>query len=196
MRRTAAIAMLLLVGACSSGGPPLASAPATEGTATTSPQRTADRACVLSDGSTQARTGGTATSIALLEDVRINHQGCPRIVFEFSEANPTYEVRYQEPPFSECGSGDQVSTADWGAEAYLLVSHEPANPVDMDQEGAPATYEGSFDISPGGRIVKRVRNICRFEAHMDWVIGLDEERPFKVSTLSDPPRIVVDLSAA
>jgi hypothetical protein len=33
-----------------------------------------------------------------------------------------------------------------------------------------------------------------FEGVMAWVIGLDAQRPFTVTTLSSPPRVVVDVS--
>jgi hypothetical protein len=161
---------------------------------TSAPASTAAPRCSLADASTGPRTGGTRGETALLRDVRIKSDGCPRVVFEFANTLPTYDVRYGRPPFSECGSGDTVDTSSWGATAYLVVKHEPAMPVDLEQEGAPATYTGSYDIQLPGPVVKRAREICRFEAVMQWVIGLDRERQIKVSTLPEPPRLIVDIS--
>jgi hypothetical protein len=35
--------------------------------------------------------------------------------------------------------------------------------------------------------------ICDFEAIVEWAIGTPTERPFRVTTLSNPNRIVVDI---
>jgi hypothetical protein len=36
--------------------------------------------------------------------------------------------------------------------------------------------------------------VCDFEAVFEWIVGLDDTRPFAVSTLADPARLVIDIS--
>ncbi len=116
------------------------------------------------------------------------------MVFEFEDHEPDYVVEYAEPPFSECGSGDAVSTIGWGASAYLTVRLEPSGTADLTKEDAPLTYEGRREIDVSGEILKHLQVVCDFEAVLEWVVGLDERRDFTVFTLDDPPRVVVDIS--
>jgi len=32
-----------------------------------------------------------------------------------------------------------------------------------------------------------------FEGYVKWAVGLDAERPFNVQSVTDPPRVVVDI---
>ncbi len=34
---------------------------------------------------------------------------------------------------------------------------------------------------------------CDFEAELTWAVGMKGERPFKVTTLSSPPRLAIDV---
>lgn len=186
-------ATLLLASLGCSGDEPAPAATDAPG-ATDAPAATEAPPCSLDGASTDARTGGTPADVALLRDVRINQDGCPRIVFEFGNVLPSYDVRYSDGPFEECGSGDEVDTSSWGAGAFLVAKHEPAMPVDLSTEDAAPTYTGSYDIDARGPIVERLREFCRFEGQMQWVIGLDRERAFRVSTLDGPARLVIDIT--
>jgi hypothetical protein len=150
--------------------------------------------CSVQNGSTERRESDIRPETAPLTDVRYDDDGCPRIVFEFPEHEPDYVVEYAEPPFSECGSGDDVPTTGWGANAYLTVRLEPSGTADLTKEDAPLTYEGRRDIEVGGDVLKHLQVICDFEAVLQWVVGLDERHDFTVFTLDDPPRVVIDIS--
>lgn len=148
----------------------------------------------MENGSQEPRESDIRPETAPLTDVRYDDDGCPRIVLEFSAHEPDYLVGYAEPPFSECGSGDAVPTTAWGATAYLTVRLEPSGTADLTKEEAPPTYEGSRDIDVGGQVLKHMQIICDFEAQLTWLIGLDERHDFRVFTLDDPSRVVIDIS--
>ncbi len=149
--------------------------------------------CVLEDASEKGRSSESDRPFSPVVDVRWDDSNqCPRVVFEFRDHLPGYEVSYTEPPFSECGSGEEIDTDAWDAQAFLTVRMEPSGGGDMET-GKP-TYDGPRDIDAGGDVLKHLRRVCDFEAVYEWVIALDEERAFDVSTLDDPSRLVIDVT--
>jgi len=181
----------LLFTACSKkdAAEPTASADAS---ATATPTPTP---CVLQGGSqTQQSDSGTG-EIALVTDVRPNAEGCPRVVFEFKDHVAGYKIGYAEPPFTECGSGATIQTSSWHATAFIDVHLEPSASVDLTHNGEQ-TYSGPRDIDANGAVLKHLKVTCDFEAVFDWIIGLDAKHDFKVSTLDNPARLVIDISAS
>jgi hypothetical protein len=135
---------------------------------------------------------GDATETALLTAVRAaSHDGYDRVVFEFRNAVPGYEVGYVERPVLADGSGEPVEV-DGGA--VLLVRMEPALDADLTQESAPRTYAGPSRFSPETAVVAELVRTGGFEAVLTWAVGTDEERPFLVTRLESPARIVVDVA--
>ncbi len=164
----------------------------------TSPASTpAPTPCSVADGSLQPQHSDTNPEAAPVTAVRYKQrteEGCPRIVFEFTDHTPGYAVEYAGGPFSECGSGEEVPTDDWDATAFLTVRLEPSGSVDTTDPDAPQTYTGPRDIDVGGRVLKHMKVVCDFEAVFEWVVGLDARHDFSVFTLDDPSRIVIDVS--
>lgn len=131
---------------------------------------------------------------ALLTDVRSARQeGYDRVVFEFANGVPGYEVGYVERPIVRDGSGDEVEVQ--GA-AVLRVRMEPALDADLTQESAPRTYTGPNRFSPDTAVVVELVGTGGFEAVLAWAVGIDAKRPFRVTTLSDPFRIVIDVDSS
>ena len=131
---------------------------------------------------------------ALLTDVRSARQeGYDRVVFQFANGTPGYEVGYVERPIVADGSGDEVAVE--GA-AVLRVRMEPALDADLTQESAPRTYTGPNRFSPDTAVVAELVGTGGFEAVLTWAVGIDGERPFRVTTLADPPRIVIDIDSS
>jgi hypothetical protein len=120
--------------------------------------------------------------------VRTAHQpGFDRVVFEFSGPVPGYLVRYGEPVVSSTGDeevrvpgGAGLEITFFGGGIWLLEGgyRPPAAPIRSD---TTAVTEAAF--------------VEDFEAVMRWLVGVDERRPFKVTTLSGPTRVVVDVEA-
>jgi hypothetical protein len=162
--------------------------PATTGTTTTTP-------AALEGASTEPVTWkGSGDDIALLTGVRAaSHDGYDRVVFEFRNGVPGYEVRYVERPVLADGSGEPVAV-DGGV--VLLVRMEPALDADLTKESAPRTYTGPNRLRPDTQAVVELVRTGGFESVLTWAVGLDEKRPFRVTRLDDPARIVIDVASS
>ena len=182
------VAIAAVLTACGDDAEPVATATATEQASATS---AAPTLCSVEGASEDRKSTDSNVEVAVLDDVRQTSEECPTIVFEFQNSVPGYVVEYMEPPFADCGSGDRAQTESWGADAYLSVLLEPAR--GGDESGRP-TYEGPFDISVGGAVLKHMKRTCDNEARIEWIVGLDVRHDFAVRALSEPPRIVIDIS--
>jgi hypothetical protein len=126
---------------------------------------------------------------ATLTDVRVGahpeNGGWDRIVFEFADVRPAGEVRYVDS-VEQCGSGDDVELP---GEASLLVSFVAAN---AHTEAGQPTVDTRQITGPGNAILES-RQVCDFEAHVDWAIGVKARQNFKVTLLESPTRVVIDV---
>jgi hypothetical protein len=129
-----------------------------------------------------------AQSTPILVDVRAgSHPGFDRVVFEFEGAVPEHTVSYVDQ-LVEDGSGNPVSVA---GEADLEVVFHGAN---AHEEDGSDSVRSPRRFSPGLPAVKEIAQIGDFEAVVSYGIGVDQRRPIKVFTLSQPSRLVVDVS--
>lgn len=182
------IAALLLGGCGGKDDEPPATSPTTSTTATTTTRATLEGA-----STTPVTWTSPITETALLTGVRAaSHSGYDRVVFEFENGIPGYDVRYVEPPILADGSGEAVAV-DGGA--VLVMRMEPALDADLTQESAPRTYTGPTRFSPSASVVVELVRTGGFEAVLSWAVGVDEQRPFRVTRLEDPARIVLDVSS-
>lgn len=143
--------------------------------------------------------GGTETvtapakiaETALLVRVAVaGHDGYDRIVFQFRNGLPGYRVEYVEPPLREDGSGNLVKL---DGDAFVVVRMEPASGFDLSVPEGELIYTGPRRIAGDGTsVVREVVRTGDFEAVLTWAIGLDGRVPFRVLTLDEPARIVVD----
>ena len=185
------VAALLLAG-CSGNddeaGPSSTATTATTTTPTTTPAE-------LEGASTEPVVSeNTSTETALLTDIRVAaHAGYDRVVFQFRNAVPGYDVRYVARPVVADGSGDEI-VVDGGA--VLRVRMEPALDADLTQESAPATYTGPTRFTPSTSAVVELVRTGGFEAVLSWAIGVDEQRPFRVTRLESPARLVIDVASS
>ena len=140
--------------------------------------------------------------VQLLTDVRVSEHPCTeRVTFEFrTEPQPgvpptvdediSYEVTYQSPPFGDT-AGRVVPVA---GSAFIQVRVEPGRTVDLSGPNLVITYPGPDSIVPAGTTaIREVRLVDDFEANMIWAIGLDRVRPFTVTELDGPDRLVIDI---
>jgi hypothetical protein len=131
---------------------------------------------------------------ALLTGVRAApHDGYDRVVFEFRNGVPGYDIGYVERPVRADGSGEPVAVA---GGAVLLVRMEPALDADLTQESAPLTYTGPVRLHPATTAVAELVRTGGFEAVLTWAVGVDEKRPFRATRLEGPPRIVIDVASS
>ena len=146
------------------------------------------------DGDTTTKTNETVSGNPgpNLTDVRVGdhpEDGFVRVVFDLTgEGQPWYIVGYETPPFFAT-SGDEV---DVEGTAFLAVHISPARRHDIDT--FDLVYLGPEEFDPGFEPIVEIQFIDDFEATMQWVIGLDAERPFTVAVLQDPLRLVIDIA--
>lgn len=123
-------------------------------------------------------------------DIRTGAHPCvERVVVELQGDGdlPGYRVRYVDDPIRLSPSDLEVDIA---GDATLVLS-VAAWMTTMEGEG----YVGPTRIIPDNvDSIEELRLIENFEGMHQWAIGLDRRRPFSVTTLVDPPRIVVDIA--
>lgn len=203
MPRAALLAVVLsatALGGCSQDGGGGASTGTTEAprsTSTTAPVVTGS----APDGGVDPLSGTSVTPVsvpptsrdtALLTDVRAaRHEGFDRVVFEFANVAPGYQVRFVDRPVTSDGSGEEVAVD--GAHV-VEVRMEPALDADLSRESAPRTYTGPHRISPATPQVVELVRTGGFEGVLSWVVGLRDRVAFRAGTLQQPPRLVLDFA--
>ncbi len=135
-----------------------------------------------------------ARPAGLLTDATAGAAGClDRVTFFFQSLGdgtpPGYRVEYRDPPFSD---GDPPREINLDGNAFLSVTIAPAASVDITKQDSPPTYRGSVLLRYGEHhhlvLVRKFRDAL---GSVQWVIGLDEKRPFLVDSATDPTRISV-----
>lgn len=161
-------------------------------TSSTDPTSTGTSACDLPGASTDPQSTAGGSDVALLTDVRAGRQACAdRVEFEFRTGIAGATIEYQPGPFTVGESGQPLTVA---GGAFLVVRLEPAAGVNLDEPDAPATYTGPSSIKPQGLThVQEIRELSDFEGQLVWVIGLDDTRPFTVTSLTGPSRVSVEV---
>ena len=123
-------------------------------------------------------------------DIRTGRHECfERVVLELAGTGelPGYSVGYAADPI-RLDPSDQI--VDIAGAATLVLRFGSWMPT---PEGNG--YGGPTDITPTNvSDILQLRQIENFEGQAAWAIGLDRERPFHVSTLIDPVRIVIDIA--
>ena len=190
MRRAAAL--LLLLAACThDNGGAVSPKRTTTSTPVTSTSTTASLTPTLAGAATSPVSTPPGADRGLLTAVRVDHQpGFDRVVFELSGATPGYGVRYIQPPIRADASGEIVPVA---GNAFVQVRLEDASTVDLSGGTPRTTYGGPNRVRGSTNDVIEVVKAGDFEGVLTWVIGVRTRTPFRVTTLSGPPRVVVDL---
>ncbi len=131
---------------------------------------------------------GSTTDRAQITDVRVGtHAGYDRVVFEFASGIPDALIEGVLPPLYEDGSGLEMDVA---GSAFLKVTMHGASRV--SPEGG-VTYEGSTDFEPGFDRLAQLIEGGDFEAVSTWYLGLEGAGCYRVLTLADPSRLVIDV---
>ena len=136
----------------------------------------------------EPEVGGTAY---LTEVDAARHEGYDRVVFHFEDHRPGFEVGYVEPPVRADGSGEVVPV---DGVAVLQVRMNPASVVDLSSSTVREVYTGPDRLAPDTPTVAEVVQVGDFEAYATWAIGVRDRVPFRVLTLDDPARLVVDVA--
>jgi hypothetical protein len=130
-----------------------------------------------------------STTASTLKDVRIGLHpelgGWDRIVFEFDGPLPTVDVRYVDSVLS-CGPGLPVPVQGVAVIGVRLF------PTNAHTEQGQATLPSNTVPGQGG-VITETKGYCDFEAVVQWAIGVKAKQPFKVTTLQNPTRLVIDI---
>jgi hypothetical protein len=131
---------------------------------------------------------------ALLTKVAVEHlDGIDRVTFQFRDVGaPGVRAEYVDRPTAD-GSGAAVQVE--GA-AHLQVRLSPAATADLTGETPVTTYPGPTRVR--GDRTTAVTEVVRsgdFEANLTWVIGVRSKAEFRVSTLPNPTRVVIEVAA-
>lgn len=132
--------------------------------------------------------------VALLTTVEVgNTDGVDRVSFTFDDGQiPGYDVSYLDPPVRQDGSGDVVEIE---GDAFLGVRFAPASGVDLLDTLEP-TYTGPNEVRGDTDVVTEVVRTGDFEANLTWVVGVDDEVPYRIVTDPATGTVTVELSTA
>jgi len=164
--------------------------PGTEPGPTAAPAETSDaEAGARFDGDLADKSSaGSGIGLSVV-DVRVGeHDGYDRVVFELG-GNGTvgWRVGYDDDPRRQ-GSGDEVELE--GDATLAVVLEGVGYPFDTGVE----EYGGPRQLSPGQPSVREVAIGGVFEGYFDAFVGVEERRPFRVTRLDGPLRVVVDIA--
>lgn len=154
-------------------------------TSTTSTTLETTTTTAFEGATTPTSTASTASSVGLLTDVLVEDGS---VSFAFRDETPGYQVQYVQPPITQDGSGEEVTV---GGSAFLSVRMEPASGVDLAGEEFEETYTGPDRVAGLAPVVEVVRT-GDFEAVLNWVIGFDRERAFRVEVDGSTVRVLFD----
>ena len=203
----ALFALGLVLTACSGGGSGDGSSNASGATTTavTAPTTVAGASdtCPSFSGSITSLTSDGPTAPAFLVDANAGVQDCLDVVTLTFQTRgdgtpPGYSVGYRDPTKDPFQDGDPPENIDVPGNAFLVISAAPALSHDPTVDGNPSTYPGNLSLEYGDhhhlQIVRELPDGKSVDGKLDtvnWVIGLDSVRPFRVDRAENPPRIMV-----
>jgi hypothetical protein len=140
---------------------------------------------------------GTLGGLQVLQHVTATAEsGNDRIVFEFATlpappgVGATSTVSAGTPPFSEGASGKPLAV---GGQSFVKVSFHNAYLQDPVNVPARAVYTGPQDLKPGLPLLTEAVVSDAFEGSLTWILGLQQKGCWRVTQLTGPVRLVVDL---
>lgn len=132
--------------------------------------------------------GGPTTERAQLSDVRLGaYAGYDRLTFQFDAGMPRYTVETATPPFTQDASGMPI---DVDGSAFLRVTLDGGTKM-LPNGGV--SYVGETEFKPGYAKIADVIEGGDFEAVSTWYIGLASDGCFRVTALTSPARLAIDV---
>jgi len=137
-----------------------------------------------------SREHNQANQLSYVKIVRAGKQNdSDRVVFEFVGPFPNYRIEYLKGRFYD-GEGGRERIKSAGN----LFAQVEFNMIPASDEQLKFTETKGF--VPKGRLrlpsVQSVTDQGLFEGFYDFVIGMTSRKPFRVTELSNPPRLVID----
>jgi hypothetical protein len=104
---------------------------------------------------------------------------------------PRYQLEEATPPFTEDPTGEPIEIQ---GEIFARIIFQGASGFDTDQTPVVETYTGPKEIKPGLEVLIEAERTTDFEATLGWAFGLSRRSCWKVTELTDPLRLTIDLS--
>lgn len=147
-------------------------------------------------GATEPATAADPLALSTLTGaaMRVGRHDCyERFVLEMagSGQDPGWTVRYADPITGQ-GSGLPVDLLG-GADLEILVGVWTVNDFEGRPEEWPPLSGPDVIVTDGYAALREARMLYGFEGTTQVGLGVDRRRPFRVSLLADPPRLVVDV---
>ncbi|WP_299036488.1 hypothetical protein [uncultured Pseudokineococcus sp.] len=162
-----------------------ASSPATDAGATPEDLRAPQEHDAGTGTSEQEAVGGGLSVV----DVRTGrHEGFDRVVLELAGEDggePGWHAHYVDEPTQD-GSGAPLQVT--GSSHLAVVVRGLGYPFETGQDEVLGSTSGE-----GTELVREVLVGGVHEGQAQVVVGLDEEAPYRITRLADPPRVVVDV---
>lgn len=147
------------------------------------------------DGTMIADVEPTSGGISFISDVRTaGHADYDRVVFEYENSVPGYQVTYVTAPIHVDPSGRETVVE---GNSFVSVRMYPSSSVDLDvpgPEGYRESYTGPKQVRADTDVVTEVVEGTDFEAEATWIVGLDRPTEVTITTLEDPARLVLDFA--
>lgn len=179
MPRTLFVLALCLAG-CVPPQPPPANTPPPAGAAHEAlPARFTGTAGIV-----EVPGSGRPVRLEALETGR--HPHFDRLVFRFRDGLPGYHLEYIDRPVRDCGSGEVVPLP---GDGWLEIRMSPAQAHTDEGRPTAAPRQQAADLP----VVLELRRTCDFEGIVTYVAALRSPNRYRVVTLEDPPRVVVDI---
>ena len=115
------------------------------------------------------------------------HGGSERIVFELRGDLIGYHVAYGRPPFQAEDGGRVVKVR---GRAFVEITLYPVTSSDENIEANERMLLRQHQVKTA--LIAEVKPVEWFEGELRHVVGLRRRAPFRVRTLSNPTRLVVE----
>jgi hypothetical protein len=132
--------------------------------------------------------GSGTVARANITDVRVGtHDGYDRIVFQFRGGIPEYAIEAATPPFMADPSGLPLAV---DGSAFMHITLRGGT---KQTETGASTYSGPRNFHVTFPTLVNLVEAGDFEAVSSWYAGLSHSACLRVSTLSAPDRLVIDV---
>lgn len=140
---------------------------------------------------TMNRTRRTRAASHVVQVNSVETGCCPtfdRVVFDFEGLRlpPVYTVEYVNGPVSQCGSGQNVPVV---GSAKLKITFRTAQ-AHTEAGQATITNRNRRLHCPN---LKQLVVTCDFEGTVEFVLGLNARRPYRVVELLNDSKLVIDV---
>lgn len=130
---------------------------------------------------------GQSSELNFLVNARAaRNENFDRVIFEFNNTLPPYQVKFANPPFNLDESDQIVKVA---GKSFLEVTFTPAYGFNLDTGKKTVTYKkGQLNLP----VVQETAFIYDHEGMVIFIVGLKQKKNFRVNVLQNPARLVID----